>query len=75
MTIRNPLSITAVLILATTLVLWVGFVLTLLGVTDLLKSLVGAGGQAIVVYAMIVGPVVGLITAATAWKRQAREQQ
>ena len=74
MTIRNPLSITAILILGITLLFWVGFLLTLLGVTDVLRNLVGTGGQALIVYGMIIGPVVGLLTAASAWKRQVREQ-
>ncbi len=73
MTIKNPLTITAILILGTTLLFWVGFLLTILGVTDLLKNLISAGGPAVIMYGMIIGPIVGLVTAVSGWKQHIRQ--
>ena len=73
MTTRNSLTIASILILATTLLFWVGFLLTLLGITDVFKNLVSAGGPVMLVYGMIAGPIIGIVTAVSAWKQQVRQ--
>lgn len=73
MTIQKPLTITAVFILGTTLLFWVGLLLTLLGITDVLKNLISAGGPATVVYGMVLGPVIGIITAVSALRQPHRQ--
>lgn len=61
MTLRAPIYITATCLLTVTCLFWLSLLLTLLGVTDLFRTLIAADGSASLVYAMIALPAVAVV--------------